>query len=441
MGFRCVAFACLLFGACTSSDGDDESRLGGDTTVDDRTVNAFSHAAANLSASDQTMFMTGTSPFDFKWEIPQLGPLFNNDSCFNCHSSFGRGLAQIGPTGLTDINGPLSEALVRVSLPAGEGTPDDPGGPVPVPGYGTQLQDHATVGLAEVATTLTWIEHTEMFSDGEMISLRMPNLDLRDDDGNMIPADMQKSFRTAPAMIGLGLLEAVDDATVAKLADPDDTNGDGISGRINMVWNPITNATERGRFGWKANTATLAAQAAGAALNDIGLSSYVFPDPSGNNDVSDSQMMALQFFVTAIAVPAAAPRDAQADQGRKVFDTLGCSSCHVATLVTGDYPTAAFAHQTIHPFTDLLLHDMGDSLTDSRADFMADGIEWRTPALWGLGLAQVIRPDTTFMHDGRARTFAEAIMWHGGEAQAAHDAFQTASKADRDALSAFLGTL
>jgi CxxC motif-containing protein (DUF1111 family) len=441
MGIRTAAFAVLALWACTGDDGPDESRQGGDTTVDDRTINAFAHPAPSLTTADQNRFMDGTSPFDFKWEIPQLGPTFNNDSCFNCHSSFGRGLSQIGPDGMTDINGPLSEALVRVSLPEGEGDPEVPGGVVPVPAYGDQLQDHANVGLAEVATTLTWIEHTEMFGDGEMISLRAPDLALRDLSGAEIPADMRKSYRIAPAMIGLGLLEAVDESTLEAMADPDDTDGDGISGRLNMVWNPETLQPERGRFGWKANTATLHVQASAAARNDIGLTSYVFPDPSGNNDISDEQLDAMAFMITAIAVPAAAPRNAQATQGRKLFDSFGCSSCHTVTLVTGDSPTAALAHQTIHPFTDLLLHDMGDSLTDSRPDFQADGIEWRTPALWGIGLAQVVRSDTTFMHDGRARTYAEAIMWHGGEAQAAHDAFQAASKADRDALAAFLDTL
>ena len=439
MGIRVVASTVLAIAACTGDDEPDESRQGGDTTFDDRSATAFMHPAPNLTADERIRFMTGLSPFDFKWEIPQLGPVFNNDSCLNCHAGFGRGLSQIGPDGMTDINGPLSEALVRVSLP--EGTPEYPGGVVPVPGYGDQLQDHATTGLAETAITLTWIEHTEMFGDGEMIALRAPNLDIRDLDGGTLPGEMRKSYRIAPAMIGLGLLESIDEATLQELADPDDTDGDGISGRLNMVWDPETNQAERGRFGWKANTPTLHVQAGAAAANDIGLTSFIFPDPSGNNDISDVQLEAMAFMISAIAVPAAAPRDAQAAQGRKVFDTLGCASCHTPTLVTGNSPTAALAHQTIHPFTDLLLHDMGDLLTDSRSDYLADGIEWRTPALWGIGLAQVVRENTTFLHDGRARTFAEAIMWHGGEARPAHDAFQAASKADRDALAAFLGTL
>jgi CxxC motif-containing protein (DUF1111 family) len=207
------------------------------------------------------------------------------------------------------------------------------------------------------------------------------------------------------------------------------------------VWNPETSAAERGRFGWKGNVSTLHVQAAGAAANDMGLSNLVFPDPSGNNDVQDDQMEGMAFLVATVAVPAAAPRDAAASRGRELFDDFGCSSCHVPTLVTGDAAISAVAHQTIHPYTDLLLHDMGDALTDARPDFDAAGVEWRTPALWGIGLAQVVRDNITFLHDGRARTFAEAIMWHGGEAQSAHDKFQTASQADRDALAAFLGTL
>jgi CxxC motif-containing protein (DUF1111 family) len=152
-------------------------------------------------------------------------------------------------------------------------------------------------------------------------------------------------------------------------------------------------------------------------------------------------MAAMAFMVGTVAVPVAAPRDSMAMRGRLLFDSFGCSSCHLTTVVTGDDPTPQLAHQTIHPYTDLLLHDMGDALTDARPDFDAAGVEWRTPALWGIGLAQVVRDNITFLHDGRARTFAEAIMWHGGEAQSAHDKFQAASQADRDALAAFLGTL
>src|SRR5262249_40874876 len=161
------------------------------------------------------------------------------------------------------------------------------------------------------------------------------------------------------------------------------------------------------------NTAKLHTQAAGAAANDMGLSNKVFPEMDGSRDVQDDQMEAMSFLVHTVGVPAAGVRSGDAYRGRHLFDEFHCSGCHIPTLVTGDHEIAQIAHQTIHPFTDLLVHDMGDLLTDSRPDFLADGSEWRTPALWGIGLTHVIRDSVGFMHDGRARTYAEAIMWHG----------------------------
>jgi CxxC motif-containing protein (DUF1111 family) len=203
----------------------------------------------------------------------------------------------------------------------------------------------------------------------------------------------------------------------------------------------VQGATVIGRLGWKCNTSTIFVQGAGAAFNDMGLSTSVFPDPDGTYSVSDTQFTQLVFFISTIAVPAAASRDATASHGRELFDTFGCSSCHTPTLVTGDSDIPALAHQTIHPYTDLLLHDMGPQLSDNRADYMAMGSQWRTTPLWGVGLALTVTDGVSFMHDGRARSLEEAIMWHGGEAQAAHDAFAAAVKADRDALVAFLNTL
>lgn len=425
----------LLCMGCGDNAASDD-RQGGDTTVYDRTQNALAHPAANLTADQRALFQAGTGPFKFQWEIPQLGPLFNNDACAGCHVGFGRGLSQIGSDGEITINGPQSEALVRVSLL--QGAPGDPGGPIPVPGYGTQLQDHATGGLGEVVVQLTWVEHQEVMGDGTYISLREPRLMIRDANSDPLPP-MMTSYRVAPALTGLGLLEAIGEDTLAALADPDDADGDGISGRINRVWDPELGATVTGRFGWKANTSSLHVQAAAAAANDIGLSNKTFPDPDGNRDVQDGQLEAMEFLVATVAVPAATS-SAAADRGRQLFSNFGCARCHIPELVTGDHPIAELAHQTIHPYTDLLLHDMGDLLTDARQDFLADGREWRTPALWGIGLAQVIRSKTTFLHDGRARTYAEAILWHGGEAERAREAFRTATAEDRQALAEFLDT-
>jgi CxxC motif-containing protein (DUF1111 family) len=242
-------------------------------------------------------------------------------------------------------------------------------------------------------------------------------------------------------VFGLGLLEAIPEATLLALADPDDVDGDGISGHPNMVWNGELQTTQIGRFGAKANVGTLREQTAGAFVNDMGLTNKLFPEPDGMRDVNDDQLDQTTFFVSTLAVPIAGPRNTEARRGRELFDDFQCASCHVPTLETGDHPIAQLAHQTIHPYTDLLLHDVGDELTDSRQDFLATGEEWRTPPLWGLGLVQIVDPQATFLHDGRARTLEEAILWHGGEADAASEAFRTADQRDRAALIAFLKSL
>jgi CxxC motif-containing protein (DUF1111 family) len=424
---------CMTVSCGDGGSGGDELRQGGDATVDDRTIEAFSHLIPSLANSRGAQFAFGRSTFNFLWPVPVLGPLFNNDSCRGCHDRDGRGLSQIG-------NGALrSQALIRVSL--GEGTPDVPGGDVPVPDLGLQLQDHATVGIPEVIVMQTWVEHTEAYGDGEPFSLRAPRIEIRRPDGSFLAPSISTSYRQAPAVFGLGLLEAVSDDTLLALADPDDADGDGISGRVNLAWDAERAATVIGRFGHKATAPTLREQTAGAFLNDIGLTNELFPEPDGMRDITDEQLAATTFFVSALAVPGAAPRDAAARRGRDLFDDLGCAACHVPTLVTGDHAIPELGHQTIHPYTDLLLHDVGDLLTDARRDFTAEGVEWRTPPLWGLGLVQLVSPGATFLHDGRARTLAEAILWHGGEAELAREAFRLAPKQQRDALIGFLQTL
>jgi CxxC motif-containing protein (DUF1111 family) len=419
----------IVAGCGDNAPGED--RQGGDTTVDDRSREAYRHSAANLDDAGRARYQAGRSPFDFVWEVPKLGPLFNNAACLGCHGGNGRGLSLIGM--------PISQALVRVSLT--EGTPNEPGGAVPVPGFGTQLQDHATVGLPEVRVTLSWIDSIVSYEDGELVEMREPRLDVRTPLGDFLPPNTRYSYRQAPPLIGLGLLEAIREDDLRAIADPDDADGDGISGRLNQVWDPVDRATVAGRFGWKANTSRLQIQVPGAFVNDMGLTSYVFPEEDGNRDVNDQQLDDTVFFTSTIAVPAAAERDDKAWRGRELFGDFGCDGCHVPAFVTGSHPLAIVANQRIHPYTDLLLHDMGDRLTDARPDFLAEGVEWRTPALWGIGLAQLVLPGATFMHDGRARTLAEAILWHGGEAMAAREAFRTAARADRDALLAFLATL
>ncbi len=427
-----AALAAGLLCAC----GDNlrgEDWQGGDATVDDRSALAFEHSLPTLDAPGAEQHRFGRGPVAFVWDPPQLGPLFNHRACLACHPANGRGLSDLGPSAFG------SQALIRVSLDAG--TSSVPGGPVPVPGFGLQLQDHGVARLPEVRARLDWIEVEERYGDGEVVMLRSPRVTVTLPSGDPLPIAMAMSYRQAPPLIGLGLLEAVPDDALRALADPDDSDGDGISGRVNLVWDAVAQATRIGRFGHKASVATLDEQTAGAYASDMGLSNARLPDADGGKDVSDLQLANSVFYIQTIAVPRAAPRSQAAWRGRDLFDRYGCASCHTPSHVTGEHAIPQLAGQTIYPYTDLLLHDVGDLLTDARSDFAATGVEWRTPPLWGLGLVQVVLPDAAFLHDGRARTIAEAILWHGGEAMAAREAFRRASRRDRAALIAFLETL
>ncbi len=428
-----AALALWIVAACgDNEEGDD--RQGGDTTIDDRTREAFTHPAPTLDAEQRMTFQLGRGPFNFIWAPPQLGRLFNNAACLGCHGGNGRGKSAV-------MRGQEfgSEALVRVSLVEGE--PSSPGGNVPVPGFGEQLQDHTTSGLPEVFLELAWIELETLYGDGTVQPMRRPSVTISLPNVNDPLPPWMVSYRQAPPLQGLGLLEAISDETLAELEDPDDADGDGISGRRNIVFDSIAQTMATGRFGHKANVAHLVDQAAGAFVNDMGLTNKVFPEEDGRVDVNDDQLDQVTFMVSTIAVPAAAPRSSDALRGRTLFTQFQCASCHIPTLETGDHHIPQLANQRIHPYTDMLLHDVGDLLTDGRPDHLATGEEWRTPPLWGIGVTQIVQEGTTFLHDGRARTLEEAILWHGGEAEAAQQAFRNAKKTDRDSLIRFLETL
>ena len=236
-----------------------------------------------------------------------------------------------------------------------------------------------------------------------------------------------------------------------------DTDRDGISGRPNYVWDPVASAPRLGRFGWKANQPSVRQQCAAAALGDIGLTSSMYPAQNiasgqaasaqapiaDEPELKDEFLDRLTFYVQVLAVPAARNLDdALVRVGARLFERVQCGACHLPTLNTGDQPSVPLlSFQEIHPFTDLLLHDMGDELGDGRRDFEATGNEWRTPPLWGIGLTPVVNRHTRFLHDGRARSLEEAILWHGGEAARSRDAFKRLRRSERRALLAFLGNL
>ena len=413
---------------------------GGDLTVYDRTSNSFGGPGPNLDGDELTRHFDGDVAFEAVFVTapapinPGLGPVFNNTSCNGCHPRDGRGLALAGGPPL------FSPLLVRVSLADGE--PEAPGGVVPVPGLGTQIQDHAVFGAAPEATVeLAWEEVPGTYGDGTPYTLRRPNITLRWPDGAPIGPEVLRSPRIPPPVFGLGLLEAVPDAVIEALADPDDADGDGISGRPNRVWDARAGKSVIGRFGWKAGAPDLERQTAGAYAADMGISNPLHPELDGTSDIDDARVQRTAFYVATLGVPAPHASTAATRRARKLFREMGCAGCHIEELESGDHPIRALRHQRFAPHTDLLLHDMGPGLADWRPDWEASGSEWRTPPLWGVGLTGTVLPLASFLHDGRARTLEEAILWHGGEGEASKEAFRTADAARRSALVAYLRSL
>ncbi len=454
-----ITLFCTLIAACDSGDPTDPEKMdilakkfsGGETTVFDATSHAFSTPAPNLSADGLAKHLEGDVEFEAVFvtvpaEVnPGLGPVYNNIACINCHARDGRGRAPTSGEKLTSM-------LFRVSLPNPDG--DVTHGPVPVPGFGTQLNNRAIFGVPPEGTvTIDYTEGEFTTSDGVKAHLRTPSYEIKDP-YQPLPDDIEISPRVAPVVFGLGLLEAVPEATILALADEDDQDGDGISGKANYVWNVQKNGLSLGRFGWKANQPTLIQQVASAYHDDMGITTSLLPRESSEGqsqydgrgddpELSDEILDVVTFYVQTLAVPARRNLDDPIVQhGEKLFESAGCSGCHIPTLQTGslsDVPEVS--NQTIYPYTDLLLHDMGPGLADNRPDFRASGSEWRTPPLWGIGLVKVVNGHTNFLHDGRARGLLEAVLWHGGEAGQSRDAVQGMSASDRNALIAFLESL
>ncbi|QSQ28533.1 thiol oxidoreductase [Pyxidicoccus parkwayensis] len=433
-----------------------EERPGGDTSLTPSSAStAFKRPAPNLTLERRAEFFTGEAVFEADWlpapnttaDRDGLGPLFHSISCLACHVRNGRGR----PPEEGEIANTL---LVRLSVPGA----DAHGGPLPEPTYGDQLQPRGITSVpAEGQARMHWTEVAGTFADGTPYSLAAPELLLTDLAYGPLSPDTRTSARVAQPLIGLGLLAAVPEATWLEWADPDDTNGDGISGRPNRVWSRREGRAVLGRFGWKANQPDLEHQNAAALLGDLGLTSALFPDETctetqtaclaapkgGTPEVSERQTRALDFYTHLLAVPTRERVDApEVLAGKAVFHRVGCASCHRPSLTTGTlegYPE--LSGQRIWPYTDGLLHDLGDALADGREDFLATGREWRTPPLWSLGRTRLVSGHTRLLHDGRARSPLEAILWHGGEAEAAREAVRNLTQSERDALRAFLDSL
>lgn len=427
----------------------DERLSGGSQTVFSEGRSAFSMAFPTLSGARMDFHELGDAHFEASFVsapaniFPGLGTIYNGNACVNCHINDGRGK----PLSSSE---PLSGFLFRISMP-GYSTHQ---APVPVPGFGEQLQDKAVLGYSpEASVAVSWTEFPFYFADGDSLLLRQPDWSFSNSYLPW-PAGVLFSPRIAPPVHGLGLLEQVDDYTLQQMADEGDANGDGISGKLNKVWDAKSKRLMPGRFGWKAEAPTLDHQVAGAYNEDMGITSAIFPRENAfgqsqydhledENEVSDSVLNAVVFYVRTLAVPARRQvEDPEVKAGAKIFKQAGCANCHISTLKTKtDVAFPEASNQIIHPYTDLLLHDMGDELADNRPTFLATGKEWRTPPLWGIGLTQLVNGHSYFLHDGRARSFMEAILWHGGEAKSSADFVKKLSKRDRELLVKFLKSL
>ncbi len=453
---RAALCALVLLVACGQSSGmpapsdPDAAYLGGDGTIFDDGDESFAYPAKNLSDANRGPFQIGDGIFNRNW-IPApatpvgtdgLGPTFNATSCSGCHIDNGRGEP---PTNAGD---PFLGLLLRVSVP---GTGPH-GGPVGDPTYGDQIQPNGIFGVPGEGTPgVTYVEAAGAYADGTTYSLRKPTYTFTPGTFGPLGDGAMMGPRLAPQTIGLGLLQAVDEATILGFAQ---ANG----GKANYVWSDRSQTTMLGRFGWKANQPTIEQQALAAARNDIGITNTLYttnncpapqtkcasaPPSSSSPELQALYENGLIIHAMSVAVPARRNLDdPTALHGETLFGQAGCSECHITKMTTGTLANwPELSNQTIRPFTDLLLHDMGPDLADGRPDYLASGSEWRTPPLWGLGLVQPIEGALFLMHDGRARSFEEAILWHGGAGSQSHDAFVAMSKSDRDALVAFLSSL
>ncbi|WP_370278236.1 di-heme oxidoredictase family protein [Pontibacterium sp.] len=436
---------------------------------------AFLHPTSNLPFKQQLDFRVGQGIFKKLWVTAPtattasdgLGPLYNARACRQCHIGNGRGHPP-------KANWPDDNAVsmfLRLSIPPQNAEQkrllaERKVGVIPEPTYGGQLQDFAVPGLpGEGRMTISYQETPVTLADGKTVSLRKPSYSISEPAYGPLHPELMISPRVAPPMIGLGLLDAIDSKAILAREDSDDRNGDGISGRANRVWNGDSQQVDIGRYGWKAGHATLNQQNNSALNGDIGISNPDFQNPHGdcteqqasclqmphgntdrhdNLEASRQMTDAMLLYTRNLAVPARRNvDDPQVLAGKKVFYDSGCESCHRAKFVVVDDPSEPQnkAPQLIWPYSDLLLHDMGEGLADGRPEYAANGREWRTPPLWGIGLTETVGGHTYFLHDGRARNLLEAILWHGGEAQAARDAVVQLPTAQRNNLIRFLESL
>jgi len=443
-----VAALGLLAAACAATADEPAPTLGeasgGETTVFDETRDAFSYSARNLGPAERDVFLAGKSLFQRPWvRAPAsteggdgLGPTYTATACTGCHLRLGRGA-------VPEAVGAHALGLVA-RLPRFDGTRD--------PAYGAVLQPFALDGVpAEGKLVVAFEESVVTLGDGSRVPLRRPRVRVEGLAFGPLASGTEIDLRIAPQLVGLGLLEAIPAATLEGYVTANEAGGDGVRGALFRVPSPELGHEAIGRFGWRGEHATVRDFVAEAFAEDIGITTEAHPEEGcpgpqaacrevphgGAPELSRDKLERVSFFARTVAVPARRDtNDAEVLRGERAFAALGCARCHAPRAVTGESTIPALARQTIAPYTDLLLHDLGDGLRGAGGAGLT-----RTPPLWGLGLHATVNGHRTFLHDGRARSPLEAIVWHGGEADGARRAFSSTTAAERTALLRFLESL
>lgn len=481
----CVAFFPLAAGlgsltSCAKSEAppisDAEVSPGGEASVGYSPIASFELPAANLPLERKAIFHAGKALANQPWiKAPTtttardgLGPIYNARTCLACHVRGGKGSV---PNNSEQM---LSRAIVRLSITAD--AYNEKHGSEIEPIYGEQLQTQSVALAHQLRTKLPdeiiltdvapeayayidWQFSEVTYPDGDRVNLRAPKLRIEHLAYGALHPQTQKSLRMAPAIHGMGLIEAIKQSDINALADPDDVDSDGVSGRVNQVWDFKQSKTVPGRFGHKANRASLEIAVAAAFSGDLGINNPVFPEEpctmlqpqcsrQANGNDADGVELPQELldlvvdFNRQLAVPRRRPLGESGKQGRTLFYQLQCQACHQPSFVTGTSPgNPHLSEQLIWPYSDFLLHDLGQGLADGRADYLASGREWRTPPLWGVGLNRKVNGVVGLLHDGRAQTIEEAILWHAGEAERSRDAFMQLSKMQREHLIKFVKAL
>jgi len=440
---------------------------GGETTNITNNKNSFSLEAKNLPEHLRVDFLVGDALFERIWEDSKftsniardgLGPFFSSQSCEGCHINDGRG--HLPEETYMDMD----SISIVIHLGKDKNDLDTGSKNIPDGNYGSQISEFAVEGvLKEADINFKYDYSIGAFNNGMIYELRKPKISLSNLNYGNIDKDTEFSARVAQPLIGLGLIESIDIEDIMKNEDEFDLDNDGISGKANKVWDDVNQKEELGRFGWKASQPSIYQQVADALFNDMGLSNPLYTNPSNcgesqidclnaingnsiehdNLEVSNQQLELITFYSQQLGVPARRDIDDEdVIAGKKLFFELSCNSCHMEKFKTGSHSDHKnLKHQVIYPYSDFLLHDMGDGLSDDIPEYLASGNEWRTTPLWGLGLTETVSGRETYLHDGRARNLTEAILWHGGEANSAREQFKKLNNIQINQLLRFLNSL